>query len=174
MGNEDALGENKSDDSEQDEEECKLSIEGEDIEDVKKLKYLGAMIGTDGMCHKEIEQRVGTTAKVVGAMRKEVLERQELQKRTKTKVFNAMVVPTLIYGWNGGFPRRALQPQTSAETVFGMHLAAPSAWFAASAWSRQCRNCDSCRGSGTPGWPASPPAEHPSPWSTLSGGNGWT
>ena len=32
------------------EEECKLSIEGEDIEQVKKLKYLGAVISADGKC----------------------------------------------------------------------------------------------------------------------------
>ena len=56
-------------------EEYKLSIEGEDIEQVKKLKYLGAVISADGKCDEEIEQRVGATAKVVGAMRKEVLER---------------------------------------------------------------------------------------------------
>ena len=31
-------------------------------------------------------------------MRKEVLERRELQKTTKMRVFNAMVVPTLLYG----------------------------------------------------------------------------
>ena len=31
-------------------------------------------------------------------MTKEVLEKRELQKRTKMRVFNAMVVPTLIYG----------------------------------------------------------------------------
>ena len=80
-------------------EECKLSIEGEDIEDVKKLKYLGAMISADGMCDEEIEQRVGAAAKVVGAMRKEVLERRELLKKTKLRVFNAMVVPTLTYGY---------------------------------------------------------------------------
>ena len=80
------------------EEKFKLSIESEGIEDVKKLKYLGAMISADGMCDEEIEQQVGATAKVVGAMRKEVLERRELQKRTKIRVFNAMVVPTLIYG----------------------------------------------------------------------------
>ena len=45
------------------EEECKLSIEGEDIEDVKKLKYLGAMISADGRCDEEIEQRVGQQQK---------------------------------------------------------------------------------------------------------------
>ena len=65
------------------EEECKLSIEGEDINDVKKLKYLGSMISADGRCDEEIEQRVGAAAKVVGAMRKEVLERRELLKKTK-------------------------------------------------------------------------------------------
>ena len=36
--------------------------------------------------------------RVVGAMRKEVLERRELKKETKLRVFNAMVVPTLLYG----------------------------------------------------------------------------
>ena len=80
------------------EEECKLSIEGEDIEQVEKLKYLGALISADGKCDEEIEQHVGAAAKVVGAMRKEVLERQELMKKMKLRVFNDMVVPTLMYG----------------------------------------------------------------------------
>ena len=47
------------------EEECKLSIEGEDIEDVNKLKYLGVVISADGVCDEEIEQRVGAAAKWV-------------------------------------------------------------------------------------------------------------
>ena len=80
------------------EEDCNLNIEGEDIETVKKLKYLGVMVSSDGLCDEEIEQHVGAAAKVVGAMRKEVLERRELLKKTKLRVFNAMVVPTLIYG----------------------------------------------------------------------------
>ena len=36
--------------------------------------------------------------RVVGAMRKEVTERRELKKETKLVVYNAMVVPTLLYG----------------------------------------------------------------------------
>ena len=35
---------------------------------------------------------------MAGATRKELLERRELMRRTKLRVFNAMVVPTLIYG----------------------------------------------------------------------------
>ena len=54
-------------------------------------------ISRDDGCDDEIEQRIGTAARVVGAMRKKVLERRELQKTTKRRVFNAMVVPTLLY-----------------------------------------------------------------------------
>ena len=71
-----------------------MSIEGEDIKDVIKLKYLEAMISADGLCDEQIEQQVRAAVKVVGALRKEVLERRE---RTKIRVFKAMVVPTLIY-----------------------------------------------------------------------------
>ena len=35
---------------------------------------------------------------VVGVIRKEVLERRELTKKTNLRVFNAMAVPTLLYG----------------------------------------------------------------------------
>ena len=35
---------------------------------------------------------------MVGALREDVLERRELQKKSKMKVFNAMVVPTLLFG----------------------------------------------------------------------------
>ena len=36
--------------------ECKLGLDGADVEDVKKLKYLRTMISGDGMCNEEIEQ----------------------------------------------------------------------------------------------------------------------
>ena len=49
-------------------------------------------------CDEEIEQRDRATVKVVGAMRKAMLQRRELMKKTKLRGFNAMVVPTLIYG----------------------------------------------------------------------------
>ena len=41
------------------EEECKLSIEGEDIEDVKKLKYLGVVIVQMGCVTKKLNSELG-------------------------------------------------------------------------------------------------------------------
>ena len=54
------------------------------------------MISGDDGCDDEIEHGIGAAARVVGAMRKEVLERRELQKKTKMRVFNTMVVLTLF------------------------------------------------------------------------------
>ena len=81
------------------EEGCSVTIDGEKIEEVQSLKYLGSSISADGSSEEDIEQRIGAATRVVGAMRKEVLERRELKKETKLRVFNAMVVPTLLYGY---------------------------------------------------------------------------
>ena len=79
-------------------EECKVCVDGEEIEQVQNMKYLGAILSADGTCEEEIEHRVGAAARVIGAMRKEVLERRELKKATKMRVYNAMMIPTMLYG----------------------------------------------------------------------------
>ena len=73
-------------------------MKGEKIEEVKTMKYLRALFNEEGSCEEEIENRIGAASKVIGAMRSEVLERRDLSKGTKLRVFNAMVVPTLLYG----------------------------------------------------------------------------
>ena len=65
---------------------------------MQNMKYLGAILSAYGTCEKEIEHRVGGAARVIGAMRNEVLERRELKKATKMRVYNAMVIPTMLYG----------------------------------------------------------------------------
>ena len=79
-------------------EECKVCVDGEEIEQVQNMKYLGAILSAEGTCGEKIEHRVGAAARVRGAMRKEVLERRELKKATKMRVYNSMVIPTMLYG----------------------------------------------------------------------------
>ena len=81
------------------EEGCSVTIDSEKIEEVQSLKYLGSIISTDGSSDEDTEQRIGVATRMVGAMRKEVMERRELKKETKLRVFNAMVVSTLLYIW---------------------------------------------------------------------------
>ena len=86
--------------------ECKVTIDGQDIAEVEKWKYLGVMLSASGSCDDEIEQRIGAASNVVGAMRKQVLDRRELKKLTKMRVYNAMVLPTMLYGWKYGHYRK--------------------------------------------------------------------
>ena len=69
-----------------------------EVEGVQTAKYLGVMFNEEGSCDHEIENRIGAAARMVGALRSEVIERKELSKATKLRVINAMVVPTLLYG----------------------------------------------------------------------------
>ena len=60
-----------------------ISVKGKNIEEVKVMKYLGALFNDEGTCEEEIEKRIGAVLKVIGAMSSEVLERRELSKELR-------------------------------------------------------------------------------------------
>ena len=74
-----------------------ITANGVEIENVKTMKYLGAMLDEEGSCEAEVDHRIGAASKVIGAMRKEIIDRRELTKATKLRVINATVMPTLLY-----------------------------------------------------------------------------
>jgi len=76
---------------------CNITVNGIEIENVRTMKYLGAMLDEEGSCEAEVDHRIGAASKVIGALREEVIERRELNKSTKLRVINATVMPTLLY-----------------------------------------------------------------------------
>ena len=77
---------------------CNVKVNGERVEQVKEMKYLGIMISSDGSMDSKVEQRVGMASRMVGAIPSTVLGRKELSKGTKLIVVNAMVISTLMCG----------------------------------------------------------------------------
>ena len=75
-----------------------VKVNGERVEQVKEMKYLGTMISSDGSMDSEVEQRVGMALRMVGAIRSKVLRRKELSKGTKLRAVNATVISTLMCG----------------------------------------------------------------------------
>ena len=76
---------------------CNITVNGVEIENVKTTKYLGAMLDEEGSCDAEVDHRIGAASKVIGATRKEIIDRRELSKSTKLRVINATVMPSLLY-----------------------------------------------------------------------------
>ena len=64
---------------------CNITVNGVETENVKTMKYLGAMLDEEGSCEVEVDHRIGAASKVIGAMRKEIIDRRELSKATKLR-----------------------------------------------------------------------------------------
>ena len=48
---------------------CNVSVQGEMVEEMKVMKYLGALFNEEGTCEDEIESRIGATGRTIGALR---------------------------------------------------------------------------------------------------------
>ena len=68
---------------------CKVEVNGQEVEQVEVMKYLGVMISNDGSMDSEVEQRIGMASEMTGAIGRTVLGRKELMKGTKVQVVNA-------------------------------------------------------------------------------------
>ena len=77
---------------------CCVEVGDRRLESVEVVKYLGVMISGDGRMEEEIRSRIGKAARVTGVLNEPVWKRKELSRRTKLRVYNAIVVPTLVYG----------------------------------------------------------------------------
>ena len=79
---------------------CHFVLDNVEVGAMQTAKYLGAMFNVEASCDDEIENRIGIATRMVGALRRQVIERKEIiiSKATKQRVINAMVVPTLLYG----------------------------------------------------------------------------
>ena len=60
--------------------------------------YLRVRLSENGRMESELERRIGRAAAVVGSLRKTVFGKKELSSEAKMTVYNAVVVPILVYG----------------------------------------------------------------------------
>ena len=77
---------------------CCVEVGDRKLESVEVGKCLGVMISGYGRMEEKIRSRIGKVARVIGGLNEPVWKRKELSRRTKLRVYNAIVVPTLMYG----------------------------------------------------------------------------
>ena len=61
--------------------------------------YLGSTISCDGSLDKEIATRISKANQALGRLRNRVLNQHNNRLLTKLEVYNAVVLPSLLYGY---------------------------------------------------------------------------
>lgn len=81
-------------------DEAPITIQGESqtINCVKDFKYLGSKINEVGDIRVEVNERLIKASRIFGTLRRSVFEDKNISKQTKSLVYNATVVNTLLYG----------------------------------------------------------------------------
>ena len=79
---------------------CSLpfNISSNTIETVSSYQYLGSALSSDASLDNEINNRIFKAAKQFSALKCKVWYNANLSKLTKLAVFNATVIPALLYG----------------------------------------------------------------------------
>jgi hypothetical protein len=75
-----------------------ITIDGTQLKNVDTFKYLGSTISSDGTLDKEIAARIQKASQALGRLRTKVLQHKDIRLSTKLKVYNAIVLPSLLYG----------------------------------------------------------------------------
>uniref|UniRef100_A0A5F8GML3 Reverse transcriptase domain-containing protein n=1 Tax=Monodelphis domestica TaxID=13616 RepID=A0A5F8GML3_MONDO len=75
-----------------------ITIDGTQLSNVNTFKYLGSTIANDGSLDHEINARIQKASQVLGWLHSKVLQHSGVSTATKLKVYNAVVLSSLLYG----------------------------------------------------------------------------
>lgn len=75
-----------------------ISIDGEYLNIVKSFKYLGSTITINNKLDQELQLRMSKASQTFGRLRVRVWDNKNLTTKTKCAVYQAIVLPTLLYG----------------------------------------------------------------------------
>ena len=75
-----------------------IVIDDTELKTVDSFKYLGSVISSDGSLDSEIAARISKASQALGRLRNRVLNHHNVTLSTKLKVYNAVVLTSLLYG----------------------------------------------------------------------------
>ena len=75
-----------------------ISIDETTLKNTKNFKYLGSVISADGSIDQEINARICKASQALGRLKAKVLNQHNVRLSTKIKVYNAVVLSSLLYG----------------------------------------------------------------------------
>ncbi|KAL2090150.1 hypothetical protein ACEWY4_014838 [Coilia grayii] len=76
----------------------KISVENNALENVDQFMYLGSLLSTKAVIDTEIHHRIGCASAAFARLRDRVFENRDILTKTKLLVYQAIILPTLLYG----------------------------------------------------------------------------
>ncbi|XP_068675589.1 uncharacterized protein [Montipora foliosa] len=71
---------------------------GEELNAVNNFKYLGSTVSSNASLDMEIQSRISAAATAYNKLSKRIFCNNDILSNTKIKVYNAIIIPTLLYG----------------------------------------------------------------------------
>ncbi|KAI8515959.1 hypothetical protein Bbelb_067720 [Branchiostoma belcheri] len=75
-----------------------IKIDSVVLQNKEHFTYLGSTVSADGSLDKEISCRIRKASQALGRLRAKVLQQRGVKLSTKLKIYNAVVISTLLYG----------------------------------------------------------------------------
>lgn len=75
-----------------------LALNGTPIEKVSQFMYLGSCFSDDGSIASEVQHRIGLASSAFSLLKRSLWLRQEVSVATKVRIYNAAILPCLLYG----------------------------------------------------------------------------
>ena len=75
-----------------------IHVDGNTLENVDQFAYLGSLLSTRPTIDAEVHHRIGCASAAFARLRKRLFDNRDIQARVKLLVYQAVVLPTLLYG----------------------------------------------------------------------------
>ena len=75
-----------------------ITIDSIQLANAESFRYLGSIMSQDGTFCREADVLISKASQALGRLRNRVLNHHNIRLSTKLKVYNAVVIPSLIYG----------------------------------------------------------------------------
>ena len=79
------------------EQQLKILLGGDELEQVKEFVYLGGLISQDGSCTADVKRRIGLASAVFGKLNR-LWKSKNIATSTKVKMYETLVIPVFMYG----------------------------------------------------------------------------
>ena len=78
-------------------QQLKILLGGDALEQVKEFVYLGGLISQDGGCTADVKRRIGLASAVFGKLNR-LWKSKNIATSTKVKMYETLVIPVFMYG----------------------------------------------------------------------------